>query len=113
MEIKVLNSDATYSHVALIGKLDIVGVGEIENKFLGYTAARKVGSVVDLSGVTFVGSMGLRIFLSAAKALHLEKKKLVLLNPTPLVKDVLDASGIGDVVPIETDLQAAIATAQG
>jgi stage II sporulation protein AA (anti-sigma F factor antagonist) len=104
MEIKPLTADATYTHIALIGKLDIVGVGEIENKFLGYTAARKVGAVVDLSGVTFVGSMGLRIFLSAAKALHLEKKKLVLLNPAPLVKDVL---------PIMTDLESAIATAQG
>jgi anti-anti-sigma factor len=112
MEIKLMESNEAYTHVLLNGKLDIVGVGEIENKFIGYTAARKVGAVVDLSGVTFVGSMGLRIFLSAAKALHMEKKKLVLLNPTPLVRDVLDASGIVDVVPVETDLAAAIALAQ-
>lgn len=112
MELKVINADDVYTHLALIGKLDIIGVGEVENKFIGYTAARKKGAVVDLSGVTFLGSMGLRIFLSAAKALSLEKKKLILLNPQPLVKDVLDASGIGDVVSIETDPAAAVAAAK-
>ncbi len=112
MEINVITSDATYSHIALVGKLDIAGVGQIENKFLGYTAAGKKNSIVDLSGVTFLGSMGLRILLSAAKSLKQEKKKLILLNPQPLVNEVLEASGIGDVVAIEHDTASAVAQAQ-
>jgi len=112
MELKVIATDDAYTHLALIGKLDILGVGEIENKFIGYTAARKRSTVVDLSGVTFMGSMGLRIFLSAAKALSLEKKKLILLNPQPLVNEVLEGSGIGDVVTIATDSAAAVAAAK-
>src|SRR5271154_4481124 len=111
MELKVINTDDAYTHLALSGKLDIMGVGEIENKFIGYTAARKKSAVVDLSGVTFMGSMGLRIFLSAAKALNLEKKKLILLKPLPLVEMVLDASGIGDIVAVEHDEAAAVALA--
>ena len=112
MELKVIATDDAYTHLALIGKLDILGVGEIEHKFIGYTAARKRSTVVDLSGVTFMGSMGLRIFLSAAKALSLEKKKLILLNPQPLVNEVLEGSGIGDVVTIATDSAAAVAAAK-
>lgn len=112
MELKVIQTDDTYSHIALVGKLDIGGVGEIENKFLGYTAARKKSSIVDLSGVTFLGSMGLRVFLDAAKSLNREKKKLILLNPQPLVNEVLEASGISDIVSIEHDAAAAIASAQ-
>ena len=112
MELKVITADDVYTHLALSGKMDILGVGEVENKFIGYTAARKKNTVVDLSGVTFLGSMALRIFVSAAKALNLEKKKLILLNPQPLVKEVLDASGIGDIVAIETDPAAAVASAK-
>lgn len=112
MQLNVIDSNDDYTHIALVGKLDIMGVGEVENKFVGYTVARKKSAVVDLSGVTFLGSMGLRIFLSAAKALRLEKKSLVLLSPQPLVKDVLDASGIEEVVRVETDPAAAIAAAQ-
>jgi anti-anti-sigma factor len=112
MELKVINTDDAYTHLALVGKLDVLGVGEIENKFIGYTAARKKSTVVDLSGVTFMGSMGLRIFLGAAKSLNREKKKLILLNPTPMVKEVLDASGIGDVLTIEHDTEAAVTLAK-
>jgi anti-sigma B factor antagonist len=112
MELRVITADDAYTHLALSGKLDILGVGEIENKFIGYTAARKKSAVVDISGVTFLGSMGLRIFLSSAKALNLEKKKLILFNPTPLVNEVLDASGIGDVVLITNDSAAALAAAK-
>ncbi len=112
MELQVITADDIYTHLALIGKLDIVGVGEVENKFIGFTAARKKSAIIDLAGVTFVGSMGLRLFLSAAKALGRENKKLILLNPPPLVTEVLDASGIGDVVPILHDTEIALATAK-
>jgi anti-anti-sigma factor len=108
MEIKVISADGPYTHIALSGKLDILGVGEIENKFIGYTAARKKNALVDISGVTFMGSMGLRIFLSAARSLNLEKKSLILLNPQPLVNEVLETSGIGDAVIIEHDAEAAL-----
>ena len=112
MEIKDLTTDGTYSHLALIGKLDIVGVGEIENKFLGYTVARKKNTILDLSGVTFMGSMGLRIFLSAARSLGLEKKSLILLNPQPLVNEVLETSGIQDMVAIEHNTESAVSKAK-
>ncbi len=112
MEIKAIQLEETYTHIALIGKMDVGGVGEIENKFLGYTAARKKNTVVDLSGVNFLGSMGIRIFLDAAKSLAREKKQLILLNPQPLVGEVLEASGIGDLVSIQNDEAAAIALAK-
>jgi anti-sigma B factor antagonist len=108
MELKVINADGPYTHLALSGKLDVLGVGEIENKFIGYTAARKKNALIDISGITFMGSMGLRIFLSAARSLNLEKKSLILLNPQPLVNEVLETSGIQDVVVIEHDAEAAL-----
>ena len=112
MELNAIQSEDTYTHVALTGKMDVGGVGEIENKFLSVTAGQKKSAVVDISGVNFLGSMGIRIFLDAAKTLAKEKKKLILLNPQPLVGEVLEASGIGDIVPIETDTAAAVALAK-
>ena len=108
MELKVISTDGVYTHLALSGKLDIMGVGEIENKFIGYTAAQKKSALVDISEVTFMGSMGLRLFLSAARSLNLEKKSLILLNPQPLVDEVLETSGIQDVVVIEHDAESAL-----
>ncbi len=112
MELKAINTDDAYTHLALSGKMDVLGVGEIENKFIGFTAARKKNAVVDLSGVTFMGSMGLRLFLSAARSLSWEKKTLILLNPQPLVNEVLEASGIQDAVVIEHDTESALSKAR-
>ena len=112
MEIKIIEMDDTITHIALIGRLDVIGAGEIENKFIGFAAARKQNTVVDLAEVSFLGSMGLRLFISAAKALGLEGKKLVLANARPLVKDVLDASGIGTLIPIESDTESALTAAR-
>jgi len=113
MELKpVSTNDDSYMHIALAGKLDIAGVGAIENKFLGYTAAQKKNCIIDLSGVTFMGSMGLRIFFSSAKSLGMEKKKLILLNPDPLVQEVLEASGITSVAPLTHDAGEAVALAK-
>jgi len=112
MELKVISNDDVYTHLALSGKLDIMGVGEIENKFIGYTAAGKKNSLVDISGVTFMGSMALRLFLSAARSLNLEKKSLILLNPQPLVNEVLETSGIQDVVVIEHSAESALSKAR-
>ena len=112
MELKVITTDDVYTHLALCGKLDILGVGEIENKFIGYTAARKKNALIDMSEETFMGSIGLRLFLSAARSLSLEKKSLILVNPQPLVNEVLEASGIQDVVVIEHDTESALSKAK-
>ncbi len=112
MEIKIIEMDDTYTHIALAGRLDVIGAGEIENKFVGFVVARKKNAVVDLSGVSFMGSMGIRVVISAAKALGLESKILILLNPQPLVKEVLDASGIGTLIAIMDDETAAVQKAR-
>ena len=112
MELKAFYTDDSYTHLTLTGKMDIAGVKEIADKFSRLAVERKRNVIVEMSGVTFLGSMGLRILLSAAKSLKQEKKKLILLNPQPLVNEVLEASGIGDVVAIEHDTASAVAQAQ-
>jgi anti-anti-sigma factor len=112
MELKVISTGDDYTHIALIGKMDIMGVGEIENKFIGYTAARKKNALVDISGVSFMGSMALRVFLSSAKSLGLEKKSLILLNPQEPVNEILEAACFENVVVIEHDAESALRKAQ-
>jgi len=112
MELIVINADDTYTHIALSGKLDILGVSEIEDQFIGLTAARKKNALVDISAVTLTGSMGLRLFLKAARSLSAEKKSLILLNPQPLVNDILEESGIRRVVAVEHDAEAALGKAK-
>jgi anti-anti-sigma factor len=67
----------------------------------------KQGIVIDMSGVTFISSIGIRHLVMAAKALSRRNGRLVLLKPTEMVTEVLTTAGITEIVPIaETDAEA-------
>ncbi|GAB4240138.1 MAG: hypothetical protein OHK005_02080 [Candidatus Methylacidiphilales bacterium] len=78
--------------------MDMAGVQDIDLKFSAQTSAQKVSTVVDLSGVSFISSIGIRVLLQNAKALALAGKKLVLAGARNEVAEVLRIAGITDSV---------------
>jgi anti-anti-sigma factor len=92
--------------IALSGRLDTPGVGAIETRFAA-AAARK-NALVDLSDVTFLASMGIRMLISAARGLKMSGHKLVLFGAPALVGEVLENAGLGQIVPIASDEAAAL-----
>lgn len=89
--------------IILDGRLDIPGTQAIDLKFTALTATRKSGIIVDLSKVSFLASIGIRILLSNAKAQARRGGKMVLCNPQPMVREVLETMGVGDLIPILDD----------
>jgi anti-sigma B factor antagonist len=94
--------------VVLRGRLDVAGASAIELKFNATAGARKA-MVVDLSGVSFVASMGMRLLLLVGKTMAARGGKMALLSPLPEVASVLHTAGIDTVIPICTDRDAAVA----
>ena len=93
-----LNDQITY--LAIVGKLDIAGLHAVDVKFHGYTAARRRPTLVDISGLEFITSLGMGMFVSCARSLQRYGAKMVLLNPQPAVEETLKAVGIDQGVPI-------------
>ena len=60
-------------------------------------------AIVDLSGVEFVASMGIRMLISVARAMHQRQAKLAIYNATSLVQEVFDTVKLSDIVPIGRD----------
>jgi anti-sigma B factor antagonist len=69
--------------------------------------------VVDLAGVTFLASIGIRTLLLGAKAVQRRGGCLILLNPVDEVQHVLEVMGMTDLMPIFRDSEAALAVASG
>jgi anti-anti-sigma factor len=99
--------------IKLIGKLDILGVNEIETKFSGYCSGENVKVLVDLSDVDFLASIGIRLLTTNAKSLLSRGGRMVLLNPTSSVREVLDLTGIPDIIPMYEQLESAEAVLLG
>ena len=106
MQITISDEAGATAKVGLVGKLDIAGA-EVVALPLATLAGGKKGLVVDLSGVTFLASIGIRHLVSATKALARKGGKLVLVNPTDAVKEVLVTSGVTELMPIVANESAA------
>jgi anti-anti-sigma factor len=111
MQITVLDAAGNTAKVVLNGKLDITGAEKIALP-LATLAGDKSGVLLDMSEVTFLASIGIRHLVMASKALARRRGRLVLLNPTPLVTDVLTTSGVVELMAIaRSDAEAAAALA--
>jgi anti-sigma B factor antagonist len=107
MELQYSELDNRIRMLKLIGKLDIVGVGQIETKFAGYCAGDGVRVVLDLSEMDFLASIGIRLLTLTAKSVVMRGGKMALINPGPDVHHVLDVTGIPTIIPIYSDLASA------
>ena len=77
--------------VYLSGRLNRDTCDEVEQRLLAEADALESGVplVIDLSGVTFLGSMGIRSLILARKTLSEKQCSFQLINPQPQVQDVL------------------------
>jgi anti-anti-sigma factor len=101
MQIAINDAGSTAT-VTMVGRLDIAGAEAVALP-LATLSGSKNGLVIDVSDVTFIASIGLRHLVSAAKALRRRGGRLVLLNPTAAVAEVITTSGLGDLLLIERD----------
>ena len=94
--------------VVLSGRIDIAGASEIDLPMSVVGGSRRA-VVLDLSGVEFMASLGLRSIVLSGKAIMSKGGKVVMLSPQPAVEDVITTSGIDELIPIYQDEVAAIA----
>lgn len=113
MELSTETLDGGVTRVLLSGRMDILGVQAVDMKFTALTASQGGRVVVDLSGVSFLASLGMRTLISSAKALAARGGRMVLLNPQPKVLEVLQVSGLASLIPVHAELDAALADVRG
>jgi len=112
MELQIDSTDPQLRRVRLLGRLDSAGGEQIDLRFNAATAAAGLDTIVDLSGVEFIASLGIRILMKAARTLSSKGRKLVLFAPEGLVAETLRDGGIDQLIPTagsDADAVAAIA----
>ena len=94
--------------VTLIGRMDLKGVLEIDDRFTFNVSATKKNTIIDMTQVEFISSIGMRMLLSNAKALQQRKKQMFLVNLQPLVADALKTAGIDQLIPFFDSVDEAV-----
>ena len=90
------------------GRLDAGGASEFETQ--GKTLIRDGSKrlLLDLAGVEYISSAGLRSLLVLAKAAKAAGSSLVLCNLSPAVREVMTISGFDNILVLAADRPAAL-----
>ncbi len=100
--------DMGFVKIQLNGRLDGAAAGQIELRFNTIAGAKRA-VIVDLSQVTFLASMGMRMLLIGAKTMASKGGKMALLAPAAEIAAVLKTARIDALIPIYDRPDAALA----
>lgn len=89
--------------VALRGRLDTVGVDRIDAQVRTAVAAQARDAVIDLGGVSFLASMGVRLIITLARSQKASGQRLVLFGAQPAVRATLDMVALDKIIPVLPD----------
>lgn len=89
------------SNYQLTGRLDGTNAEQYDLEISNLLSSAGESFSIDLSELTYISSLGLRVFLKAAKALKQQNKKLILSKPNPDVLEILLMSGFDQIIEIE------------
>jgi anti-anti-sigma factor len=87
------------TRVVLAGKLDVAGAEKIATPLATIAGAGK-NVVVDMVAVDFITSIGIRELVKTAKAVGRASRILVLLDPNPIISQILVTGGLTGLLPI-------------
>jgi len=88
--------------IVITGRLDIPGTDSVAAKLEALTAEPKKAVVVDLSSLRFLASIGIRSLIVCAKTVQQRGGRMVLLvvGDNSSVRMSLEATGVGDLIPM-------------
>jgi anti-sigma B factor antagonist len=104
MPIEFIDLNDTLRRITITGRLDIPGTDEIANKFAALAASADKRVVVDLAGVSFLASIGIRAIITNAKALQHRGGRMVLfVGNNVTVAKTLETTGVDTLIPMFAD----------
>lgn len=97
-----------FTVVSITGKMDALTTPEAEGKLTGLIESGERDLVVDLEGLDYISSAGLRGILATAKRLKAERGDIVFANLQGHVTEVFKISGFHSLFKIFDSVDAAV-----
>jgi anti-anti-sigma factor len=108
MKMDVASEGNGITKVVLAGSMDAKSVLDIHPRFMEISLTEdKV--IVDMANVDFLASLGMRTLVMTAKSLWDRGGYLVLVNPQAGVEKALRSAGLEKIIPLVSNLAAAVA----
>jgi anti-sigma B factor antagonist len=98
--LSITTDEGNPTIITIVGELDPVTAPDLMAAVDAALARGSTALVIDLAGVTFIDSSGLRALIGAHKLL--DPEPLVLRRPTAFAQQLLEITGLDDQFVIES-----------
>ena len=85
--------------IALFGELDLATADEVERELRRVEGSDARSIVLDLSGLTFMDSTGVRLLVNANTRARTDDCRLTLVRGPAAVQRVMELSGVDELLP--------------
>ena len=109
MNISIEEKSPELTVISLTGRMDAGNAGEFNEAFDAVLEKHPAGLIIDLGGLQYISSAGLRSVLTLIKAAKAAKVTLKFCGMQPMVADVFKVSGFSSILSIFDTLDTALA----
>lgn len=106
MNVKIERAEG-YAFVCVEGRVDTTNANEFESSMLQVIADGYTKIVLDCSGLDYISSSGLRVFLIIQKKMTAAKGQFRLCGLQPGIVEIFDISGFTSIFSIFPDKETA------
>jgi anti-sigma B factor antagonist len=103
-----ISSTNEFMVVGVTGRIDTTNAAEFERTVIDLVDKGSKGIVVDCSGLNYISSSGLRVFLVIQKRMNTDNGIFRLSNLQPEIKEIFDISGFSNIFSIFADKSEAV-----
>ena len=103
-----ITASADYTVVSVEGRIDTTNAGEFEKSMMEVIESGCTKIILNCSGLNYISSSGLRVFLIVQKKMMAVKGQFRLSNLQPGIKEIFDISGFSSIFLVYADQEAAI-----
>ena len=109
MELTIRHFHDDIRLIELRGRLDLKGTLGIEKLFSLHSLGSPQGKViVDLQQLEFLTSAGICMLVRNARELNERKGRMILINASPMIEDVLRVARVESLLPLAHSLDDAV-----
>ena len=84
----------------LNGRMDSLSVGQAETSFIDHIVPKEQPAVIDLTNVSFIASLGIRMLLGTARALDRYGARLALFGAQDDVMEIIETTALTEIIPV-------------
>jgi anti-anti-sigma factor len=99
-------SDGDVARIVLTGEFDLAGVPEFEHRIAEVEGEAPEAIVIDLSGLTFMDSSGLRALITADDRARKHGRRLAIVPGPPAVRRVFEITKLDTRLDLVEDASA-------